>query len=272
MDTVLETTAISDRMTTHPLLSWRSVIAGFVVAMFSYLILLSLGIAVGSVSMIDGADSSARSIGLIAGTWILVSAAASLLWGSYFAARISKFAAPMIGSAQAVVISALFFGFMTFQMISYSGMAGKAIGSTFGLAGQDVAAAVQSTVVSDAVENSLQGLNLKSDTMVVAQGITLRFIEGNPTAARDYLSRQSGLAPTEIQARMDMLQAQVQTAMADARSAVARATAAAAWSLFTFMVIGMISSIVGGFLGSRTNVTQPLSRTEYRPTMRPATI
>lgn len=267
MDMVLDSTRMND-VSTHPLVSWRSMIAGLLVALFSYMILLALGVAAGAVNLIDGTEVSARNIGLMTGAWVLSSAALSLMLGSYFAARISKWAAPMVGSAQSVVIAALFFGIMAFQMMTTLGFVGQAVG----LAGKGLGNVAQSPVVADAVETSLQGLNLRQDPGLVAESVTIRLLQGNPAAARDYLARQSGVTPAELQTRIDALQAQLQQALADAASATARAVATAAWSFFAMMIIGLLFAVLGGFLGSRTNVRKPLSRTEFRSTMRPATI
>lgn len=273
MDTVLATPRL-DEVSAHPLISWRSMIAGLLVALFSYMILIAAGVAVGGTSLIDGLQADAQSAGLMTGAWVMVSAALSLALGSYFAARVSKYAAPLVGSAQAVVIAALFFGLMTLQMMTAIGLMGRAVGSIAGAAGQGMSSMASSTVVADAVDSSLQGLDLKAPPATVAEGVTTRLLQGNPEAARDYLARQSGVAPAELQERINVLQTQVQTAVADAGSKAARALAATAWSLLAMMIVGLIGSVLGGFWGARENVRVPLARMETgrRTTMRPATV
>lgn len=278
MDTVLEKgSLIEEPVGTHPLISWRSMIAGLLIALLCYMIFLTLGVAVGGVGLIDGVDSDARGVGLMVGAWAIVSAALSLFIGGYFAARVSKFAAPLVGSAQALVISSLFFGIIAFEIAMTAGMAaglaGRALGGLAAAAGRGASDVVSSPVVMDAVDQSLEGLQLRSAPDVVAQGVAVRLIRGEPQAALNYLARQSGQSPAQLQSRIDTLQAQVQTALTDAGQNAARALAAAAWSLVATMVIGLLAAVAGGFLGARSNVTKPLSRTEpgFRR-MRPATV
>ncbi|MGZ5279925.1 MAG: hypothetical protein ACXWC9_08285, partial [Pseudobdellovibrionaceae bacterium] len=57
--------------TSHPAMSWRSTVAGLMISLFAFAILLSLGVAIGGVSLTDGA--SLKDSGIMGAIWILVS-------------------------------------------------------------------------------------------------------------------------------------------------------------------------------------------------------
>src|SRR5690606_1555284 len=73
----------------HALISWRSIVAGLLIAMLVMTGLLGLGLAFGGIGLDE--DTSARSAGIFTGAWFIGSALISLFAGSYFAARVSKF-------------------------------------------------------------------------------------------------------------------------------------------------------------------------------------
>jgi hypothetical protein len=257
-DTVLE----SDLAHFHPLVSWRSVIAGLLVAFLTMGILLSLGMAMGGVGLEGG--TTAQAAGLFTGIWFLVSALIALFAGSYFAARISKFHTNRIGAAQGLVIASLFFGFIvwqTFAAVGWAGgMAGGAIAGTANVAGAGVAQAAQTPAVQNAVDNALGDLNLRSDPQTVATGVLTRILQGDATGARDYLASQAGISRAEADRRIGELRGQTEQAMAQARDATATALKATGWSLFATLLLGAAAAIGGGALGSAANFSKPLTR------------
>jgi hypothetical protein len=257
-DTVLE----SDLAHFHPLVSWRSVIAGLLVAFLTMVILLSLGMAVGGIGLEGG--TSAQSAGIFTGVWFLVSSLISLFAGSYFAARISKFHTNRIGSAQGLVIASLFFGLFLWQTLGaigwVGGMAGGAISGTANVAGAGVQQAAQSPAVQNAIDNAIGDLNLRSDPQTVATGVLTRLLQGDATGARDYLARQANIPPAEAERRIGEMRGQTEQAMAQARDATATALKATGWSLFATLLLGAAAAIGGGALGSAANFRKPLTR------------
>ncbi len=249
----------------HPLISWRSVIAGLFVALFAYLMMTALGIAIGGSSLIDGLESSARSA-VAAGIWVIATAAISLFLGAYFAARISRFPARLVGSSQGIVITAIFFAVLVLQMAATLGAAGSAFSSMVGTAGSGVSSVVGSPQVQDVIEKSLQGLKLKADPKQVIEGVAVRLLRGDFDGARDYLALQSGLQPAEAQARIDEVKADIQTALIEVRETTARTLSAAGWTLFALMGFGLLAAIGGGMLGSHTNFRRPLPDEELTTT------
>lgn len=128
-----------------------------------------------------------------------------------------------------------------------------------------VSAASSSPQVNDVIQQSLEGLNLKSDPKVVIEGVAVRLLKGDSEGARNFLARQAGMSNSEAQSRIDQVTEQVKTALAETREAAARTLSTAGWTLFGLMVIGLLAAIGGGALGSRTNLRRPLSDEELTP-------
>jgi len=258
-----------DVATMHPLISWRSVVAGLLISFFTMIGLMGLGMAFGGINMNE--DTSAQSAGIFTGVWFLASALISIFVGSYFAARVSKFQTGRIGSAQGLVIAALFLGFFLYQtvsgIISAGGAAGSLIGKGASVIGSGVSEAAQRPAVVNRVnqfaENAIGDLNLRSDPGVVAQGVATRIIAGNTEGAKNYLALQSGITPDEADARIAQLKTEADKAIGDAKAAAGDALQATGWSLFLLVILGALSSVLGGALGSVANFRNPLSREQF---------
>ena len=257
--------------TSHALLSWRSIVAGLLISMFSMIGLIGLGLAFGGIGFDD--ETSARSAGIFTGVWFLVSSIVSLFLGSYFAARVSKFRMGRVGSAQGLVIAALFLGFFLYQSIVAIGSAGSAAGSFLGKSGSVIASGAEraagnpmiSNAVSNMAEDALGDLNLRSEPQVVAQGLGTRLIRGDTESAKNYLAREAGISPTEADARIAQMKVQVDQTMANAKEGTATAMKSAGWSLFLLVLLGAASGIAGGALGSVANYRKPLIREDSEP-------
>lgn len=260
-----------DHATMHPLISWRSVVAGLLISFFMMIGLLGLGMAFGGINMNE--DTSAQSAGIFTGVWFLASALISIFSGSYFAARVSKFQIGRIGSAQGLVIAALFLGFFLYQslatIMSMGGAAGSIIGKSAGAIGGGVSRVAQEPAVMNTVgqyaEDALGDMNLRSDPGVVAQGVATRLIRGNTEGAKNYLAVQAGITPEEADARIAQLKTRADQAIGDAKAGAGDALQATGWSLFLLVILGALSSVLGGALGSVTNFRKPLSREQLSP-------
>ena len=254
----------SDNM--HALISWRSIIAGLLVAMFTMIGLLGLGLAFGGIGLDE--DTSARGAGIFTGVWFLVSSLISIMVGSYFAARVSKFRMGRIGSAQGLVIAALFLGFFLYQILGAVGGVGSAAGAFIGKSGSAIATGVgrasenpmiQNTV-KNLAEDALGELNLRSSPSVVAEGIGSRLIRGDTESAKNYLAREAGITPAEADARIVQIKAQLNRAIDEVKEGTATALKSTGWSLFLLVLLGSLSAIGGGALGSVANFRKPLTR------------
>lgn len=274
-DAPLLSTPLESELTAfHPLVSWRSILGGLLVTLLTQTILVSLGMAVGGISLDVSNDTSATSAGVFTGIWFLISSLISLFVGSYFAARISKFHTNRIGSAQGLVIAALFFGFFLWQTVATIGWvgrtAGQAIGGSAQMIGAGISQAGQSPIVGEIVEDALGDLNLRSDPQVVMSGVAGRLLRGNTEGAKNYLARQAGISPEDADRRIAALQTQVNQSLLQARETAINALQGLGWSLFATLLLGTAAALSGGALGSRANLRKPLTReqveamTEFR--------
>jgi hypothetical protein len=118
VDVPLET----DYLLMHPLISWRSVIAGTLISFLGLSILLALGLAFGGIGLVHGVNEN--SVGMFSGVWFLISSVIALFFGSYFSGRVSKFHMGRLGAAQGALISALFFGYFLFESFAAIGWVG----------------------------------------------------------------------------------------------------------------------------------------------------
>lgn len=258
----------SDIATMHPFLSWRSIIAGLLVAFFVMAGLLGLGFAIGGISMNE--DTTLSGVSTFSSIWFGVSALVSLFVGSFFATRVSKFQNGFIGSAQGLIIASLFLGFFVYQAGSLVGsvgsvgsVAGSMIGGTARVAGQGVSQATQNPQVRETfnrvLRNTIGDLNIQSNVEEVAINVGNRLLRGDEEAAVDYLAMETGISREEAQQRLEGLQIQAEEAVGDAKNIAGDALKATGWTLFLLVIFGAVSAIGGGILASRLNLRSPLS-------------
>lgn len=243
----------------HPLLSWRSIVAGLTVSFLTLVLMLSLGMAFGGVGLAEGA----RGFGVFTGIWFILSSIIALFAGAYFAARVSKTYANRVGSAQGLVIAALFFGFIIYQMATAIGWMGEVAFSTARSATQVAATGAQRAseipAVSAIVENAMGDLRLKSDPQTVATGVATRLIRGDTESAKTYLAFQAGITREQANRRITELREKVDQAVVQARTATAKGLQAAGWTLFLTLLTGIAAAISGGALGSMANMRRPMA-------------
>jgi hypothetical protein len=248
----------------HPAISFRSVVAGVLVCLLSFGTLMSLGLAIGGIGL-QNSGASAQGAGTFGGLWLLFSALVSLFACSYLTSRVSNFTSRRIGVAQGLVVAAAFFGIILFQAVGFMGWATSAVSSVVGGAAQAVGPSAgnvaqnNSGLINDLIEDQLGGVEIRGDIGTVASGVAGRLIRGDVESAKTYLSRHTNLTPAEIDARVTDLQARVNTALNDARTAAGRALQVSGWSIFGLFVLGMIFSALGGSLGARANMRVPMT-------------
>ncbi len=237
----------------HPLISWRSVVAGVLITFLMMTGFIGLGMAFGGIGLTEA--TTAQGAGIFTGLWFLSSALISIFTGSYFSARISNFQNGRVGSAQGLVIAALFLGFFLYQTVSSIIPTGRTV---------DVARepAVINTI-SQYVEDSLGDLSLRSDPAWVASGVASRLVRGNTDSARNYLSLQAGISPEEAELRITQLKPRAEKAVDEATTAASDVLKATGWALFLLVLLGALSSVFGGALGSVANFRNPLSREQF---------
>ena len=251
----------------HALLSWRSVLAGLLVAFLTYIVLMSLGAGIGAnnlVGVINNADKEAgNGLAVGAGIWVLISAFISRGVGSYFAARLSHFVTARVGWAQGIVIAALFFGALIMETTTTIGAIGGGIGSLAGAIGNKTGDLLKNPEVQSTVERGLGGLNLRNDPDIVAQGVAVRLMRGDEESARNYFAYQANMTRPEADARFEQLKNDFNAKAKDAGVAAAKGVSAAGWGLFITLVLGTFFAGLGGSLGSRANLRKPLTDEDY---------
>jgi hypothetical protein len=250
----------------HSRLSWRAILAGAAISLLTYVVFLSLGLAVAGGSLrdvIQGTDSG-QGFGIGTGIWLIFPVLVSLFVGSYAAARVSGLVPIRVGRIQGVVIASLFFGFILMQVGAAVGMLGRGVGSVVGAAGDQAANIAQDPRVQDQLEQALGGLNLRSPPGEVARGLALRLIRGDTNGARNYLAREAGIPPAEAEQRIGRIQADVQRAAVDASMQATRVMQAAGWTLFGALVLGSLFAMLGGGLGARLNLRAPISEVDRK--------
>ena len=233
--------------------SWRSVIAGLLVSLFTMTALIGLGMAFGGIGIDD--NVTVRGASVFTGVWFLVSTIISLFVGSYYSARLSTYHLPTIGAANGLLIASLFIMFFIFQAFSAIGTFGRGAGS---LVESTSSSLTDTSMVASFVEEQFLDLDLRSSPQIVASGVARRLLSGNIQGARNYLAFQAKIDAKEAQARVTQLNAQATRLMADAKVAAASALKTTGWSLFFLIVLSSIAATLGGSLGARPMLGQPI--------------
>jgi hypothetical protein len=229
--------------------------------MIAYFVSMAMGVGMGGFfasNMIEQGGSVSR---LASGAvlWIGVSVFLSLAVGSYFAARTSRFITGRIGAAHGIVITALFFGILIYTTGQAIGFAGRGIGNLIGAVAVGTTNLSSNSMIQNAVESALYGIPLKSDPGVVAQGLLNRLFQGNPKAAKTYLSYQTNLSEAELNRRFNQIETEFKSGVQAAGVITADAVSSSAWSIFWIMTLGLAVSMLSGALGTRTNYKRPLA-------------
>jgi hypothetical protein len=231
----------------------------------AYMILSALGAGV-----LGGAAESAienqrggSALATGAGLWLGISAVISLFLGSYFTVRMAKSITNKLGAAHGFVVASIFF--ILLMVGAGNAIAGLSSGfaQLVGGIGKGAATVSTSPMVQDVVNRALPTTEMKASPAVVAQGLTVRLLQGNVESAKAYYAYQTNLSPAEVDAKVAQLQNDFTQAAKVAGEKAARATADIGWSLFVTFLVGLIGALVGGRIGAHANVDRPLAAEEY---------
>jgi len=249
----------------RPLISWRAIFAGALVAILVDMLLSALGIAVGGIGLervVQHGGAQGLSIG--AGIWFIVSAIIALAFGSYVCARVSGLVPSRVGGIEGLVVSALLFLALLAGLGSGLGGLSRATGSILGSAGSGLYDLAQNEQVQSVIQGAIGELNLRADPGQVAQGVASRLLAGDDQGAANYLAAQAGIDPSEASGRLQQAKTDLENAAKSAGRSVARATQAAGWTLFLTILLGSAAGLVGGAMGARRNIRQPVSESDFR--------
>jgi hypothetical protein len=241
-------------------ISWRAIFAGGLIALLTYTLLMTLGMAFGGANLqgvIQGEDTI-QGLGVGAGIWLIVSVLISLFVGSYVSGRVGGLLSTRIGRIQGAVVSALFFGLLLTQLGAAIGALGRGVGSIVGSAGGAAVSSAQSSQVQDIIDDALEGTRLKAPPDTVARGLASRLLRGDTDGATAYFARQTGMSRAEAQTRMQDLKQKVTKAATDAGTAAAKGLKVVGWTLFGAILLGTLSALIGGGAGAQVNLRAPL--------------
>jgi hypothetical protein len=271
METRMNHNILEHGTTAKHLVCWRSLIAGLLLSMLVFSGLLGLGFALGGIGLADG--TTALNASIFTGVWFIVSAALSLFVGGYFSVRMGKFRNDVVAAGHGFVIASLFVLLLLTQGAAALGWlthaAGDVAGGTAAMIGGGLGAASQSGAVRDMVEDSLGDMNIK-EAQVVIPGVTARLLRGDNEGAKNYLARQTGKTPQEVDQKITQLRAQLDQALVKAREATATAMKATGWSLFVLTVLSAVAAGMGGLWASMVNARKPLAETEEETGLYPS--
>lgn len=250
------------------LLCWKSIFAGLLIAIMSYMILSSLGVAVLGLAT-QSAIENEQGAGILAsgaGLWMGLSAVVALFLGSYFTVRISKSVTNKIGAAHGFVVASAFFIIMTVIASSAVGALSMGFGHLVSGLGQGAASIGENSRVQDTINQALGTTTLKSDPKVVSEGIAVRLLQGDTESAKAYYAYQSGLSEAEVSAKIEQLKANFDRIAKDVGDKTAGVIAATGLSLFVLFTLGAISGMLGGKTAAHSNVGTPLESKELYTT------
>jgi hypothetical protein len=245
-----------------PLLSWRAIIAGFLVTMLVGTILLALGIGVGGLQLQGLAQGNQQGggLGIGAAVWFLLTALIALFVGSYYAARISNFITSRVGAAQGLVIAALVFFVFFMEVAMGIGLAGQGVGGALSLLGGTTADLANNPQVQSTLNKVIGEQNLKAPPDIIAQGVIVRLAAGDTDGATNFFAYETGQSRAEAEAKLNQINVELQDTLHGAAIGAARAVSGFGWTLFAILFLGSIFSALGGALGSKQNYRHPLAR------------
>ncbi len=244
----------------HRLLCWKSVFAGVLISIMSYMILTSLGAGIGGLtaSSLINNDEGGAGLATGAGLWLGLSAVISLFLGSYFSLRISNFVTNKVGAAHGFVIASVFFILLMWAAGTGLGNLSRGIGRMAGAMGQATSNLAMNPSVQDTVHKALGNGQLKSDPTDVAQGLAVRLLQGDTESAKTYYAYQTGMTDAEADAKFNQMKADFDQKVKVAAEKTASAVADAGWSLFVTFLVGLLSAVIGGRVGAQANNERPM--------------
>jgi hypothetical protein len=165
-------------------LSWGAILGGAFVALGMWILLYSLGLALGLSSVDPGDPGSARSAGIGTGVWSLIAPLIALFVGGYVASR----TAGVVDKQGGALHGAVLWGLTTLAGTILMGMAlSSLMGAVFSV-GKSAAGAAGSAVVGAASQgdNAAQAFGLNADDALAPINQRLRQ-EGKPAITADQL-------------------------------------------------------------------------------------
>jgi hypothetical protein len=250
----------------HLSVRWRAIFAGTLVAIFTYTLLMSLGIAIagGQLTGIIQGDNSASALGIGSAIWTILSVLVSLFAGGFIAGQVGGLVTMQVGRVHGLVVATLFFGILFSQLGSAVSSIGGGVGKAVGAVGSASGDLASTPEAEDLMNSALGELNLRSSPEVVAKGVATRLVRGKDDSAINYLAYQAKISPSEARAKVATIKTGVTRAATDAGVAASKAIKIAGWTLFGALFLGAIASILGGGVGAMMTLRDPVSNADYK--------
>ncbi|WP_205525394.1 hypothetical protein [Pyxidicoccus trucidator] len=267
-------------------LSWSSILGGAFVALGIWILLYSLGLALGLSSVDPGDPGSARSAGIGTGIWSLIAPLIALFVGGYVASRTAGVVDKMGGALHGVVLWGLttLAGTLLMGMAISSlmgavfsvgktavGAAGTAVSSaasqggdvaqTFGLDANDALAPINQRLAQEGkpaiTANQLQAATGDVLNTAIRTGKLDREVLVSSIAENTKLSRQdSEEIATRVEQQFNQTKGQVQQQVGQVGQQVQQGALKAAdttgrvfWGIFGALLFGLVSAVLGSTLG-----------------------
>lgn len=197
-----------------PRLSWGSIIAGVILSMIVYLVMSTLGTAIGASLLAPmSRPDTLRGFGFGSGVWVIVTTVLAVFIGSYYAGR----CAPVLGWLHGLLSWAAMTLFVVYAMTSLIAGAVSTAGSVAATTAQLSAAAANQTGGADAQVDSAKR---QAQAAIASAASAVSDSDAERTARQ-------------------------------AADVAARNVARASWFSFAALVVGAIISIASGRMGFR---------------------
>lgn len=274
--------------------SWGAILAGVVTALATTVLLSLLGAALGagSIHPLDATATDLSNYGTGAAIWQILNLALSMLFGGYVTSRLSGTHSHLDGELHGVTMWGLatLLGSLLLAH-ALSGLLGwvapAATSAVSRAVGTDAVAGVASDILPAAqIDRMAQSLfNSGDPTTMTREQINAEISslvhsdlpgglsDANRARLVSLVAADSGVTRDEALRRVTRMEndARVELAQAEqkarvAADAVARNTATAARALFTALTVGLLSSLIGAWLGTRhKRHLHPVVHHDYHP-------
>jgi hypothetical protein len=230
----------------HPLIRWRSVIAGFVISTLSLIGFLGFWLTLGQVDQAQGLEDK-----FLLGAIPILIITFSLFFGGYFASRISRYSSMKVGGAQGVLIASLFIIFFIYQVIALSFWRGK-LKTDFDNLNLNI------LETSYLAEDALLDLDIKGESSLLAYGLMERIIKGDKSSAINYVSLRIGVPEEMASEKVNQLNKNLNAWLESKRSERWQWLKTYGRSLFMIVFFGILAAASGGIIGAATNLRKPI--------------
>ena len=247
--------------------SWRSVFAGLAVSALVLTVLMALGVAISGHAidaMSDGDGLAGYGIGTA--IWTALSISVALFAGSFFTGRLSGFVSARVGAAQGLVVASIFVlslvwaGGNTLGALT-SGFT-QAVSSVGGGAAQVASSLSKNSEVQAVVNEAVDGLDLKDNPETIFTQLSTYLVQGKTQLAERYLAHQASITVPEARERIATLKTNFSQTASKVIDKTGRAIALAGWFIFGTFVLGILSALAGGAIGTKRSSVHLITRDE----------